>query len=165
MNNLLLTGSRGSGKTTTADLILKAINLPCAGFRTVQAGNTPAGPLYNMVNIQTGEFAPISCYDNKKICGLPNTFLTFGTDLLLNALHSDASLFLMDEIGRFEQNCPSFLNAVWNILESDIPTIVVLKKENLPHIARIRARQDSLLFDLDYISPAQIMKKIYRKFI
>ncbi|MDO4270595.1 MAG: nucleoside-triphosphatase [Eubacteriales bacterium] len=162
--NILITGARGAGKSTLADWLIGRLGRPCAGYRTVRDEITPAGPLYRMTDLLTGESAPISRLAGGGIRGVPETFDGFGAACVRAALGSDAPVLLFDEIGRFEQSSPAFLEAVTAALDSEKTVIAVLKKEEMPHIARFRARRDGLLLDLDEIPRAAAREKL-REFL
>ncbi len=147
--NVAITGERGAGKSTLAAWLLQTLGLPCAGFRTLRYAVTPAGPLYELVDIRTSERAPISELSDGAICGISTTFDGFGVRILERA---DAPVLLLDEIGRFERNSEAFLRAVHAALDSPKTVIAVLKKEDLPHIQQIKARSDTFLIDLDTCS-------------
>ncbi len=145
--NIALTGARQAGKSTLANRLLEG--LPHAGFRTTVYARTAAGPLYQLTDILTGQATPISRLTQEGIRGIPEAFENAGVNCLEKALLRQASVVLLDEIGRFERNSPAFLRAVDRVLDSPKRVIAVLKKEQLDHIAAISARKDTLVVDLD----------------
>ncbi len=147
--NIAITGARQAGKSTLAHRLLEQLELPCDGFHTTVYDRTEMGPLYQLTDIRTGRSAPISRLAQGRICGIPETFETVGVRCLERALLGERAVLLLDEIGRFERNSPLFLRAVTRVLDSPKRVIAVLKKEDLPHIAAIRARKDTLVVDLD----------------
>ncbi len=147
--NLALTGARQAGKSTLAEHLLTCLDLPYGGFRTTVYARTAAGPLYQLTDVITGETEPISHLTEEGIRGISAAFDGLGVRCLEGALRSDAPLLLLDEVGRFERNSPLFLQAVTRALDSPKRVILVLKKEELPYIADIRAREDTLVIDLD----------------
>ena len=164
--NILITGAKNSGKSTLANWFLDLLDCKYAGFRTVQAFETDAGPLYEMEDILSGQKQLISAYVNERIRGIESAFEEFGVLLLENALQSDAPVILTDEIGRFERHCTRFLEQVQKIADSEKLGILLLKKEDLPHIQKMKEREDSLLIDLDEISreeARELLKHILAK--
>ncbi len=150
--NIAITGAKGAGKSTLANWLLERMGRSCAGFRTEKYGQTPAGPLYALRDILTDESAPISQYRDGSIRGISESFDGFGVQVLNAALASPAPVMLLDEIGRFERSSGDFLEGVFSALDSKKTVIVVLKKEELPHIEGIKGRSDTLLLDLDLLS-------------
>ncbi len=147
--NLAITGAKQAGKTTLANRLLQSLGLPYGGFRTTVYHRTAVGPLYQLTDVSTGQAAPISRLTEKGIRGIPETFDHLGVRCLQGALRDEVPLLLLDEIGRFERNSDRFLAAVTQALDSPKRVIAVLKKEDLPHIAAICARPDTLVVDLD----------------
>ncbi len=150
--NVVLTGAKQAGKSTLARWLVEQLGRACAGFETVRYDMTPLGPLYEMKDIRTGDSTPISELTAWGIRGIPDAFEGFGAALLNRVMESEAPVVLLDEIGRFERSSERFLQGLYELLDSEKTVIAVLKQEELPHIARIKARQDTLLIDLDAIS-------------
>ncbi len=147
--NIAVTGEKGAGKSTLAAWLLEKLGKSYGGFRTERCRVTEAGPIYDMVDIRSGERRPISRVCQGAIRGIPETFGDFGVKCLVDCLSSGDPVLLLDEIGRFERSSQAFLRTVWSVLDSEKTVIAVLKKEELPHIAAIKARPDTLVIDLD----------------
>ncbi len=153
--NIAITGEKQAGKSTLARWLLEQLSSPSAGFQTVRYDVTAAGPLYALEELTTGERAPISHLTEAGIRGIPENFDGFGKDAVARAAASPDAVILLDEIGRFERCSECFLAAVAAALDSEKTVIAVLKKEELPHIAAIKGRPDTLVIDLDEVSRAQ----------
>ncbi len=153
--NIAITGAKDAGKSTLARWLLEQISRTYAGFRTVPYALTPAGPLYALEDLATGEQTPISRLTAEGIRGIPESFDGFGKNVVARSLAAPAEVILLDEIGRFERYSVGFLAAVELALNSEKPVIAVLKKESLPHIDAIKSRRDTLVIDLDDVSRAQ----------
>ncbi len=152
MRHIVVTGVRQIGKSTLVNRYLEELAVPYAGYRTCCIFMTNVGPIYAMEDIQTGEREVISAYVNGKIQGIPSTFDEFGAGVIQRAMSSDAAVLLFDEIGRFEHSSHKFLLALDAAFASGKQVIAVLKKEELPHLIKIRKREDILFLDLDSIS-------------
>ncbi len=150
--NIIITGQPQTGKSELADWLLEQLDMPYAGLRTTKLSETSVGPTYQLQNILSKENIPISCCSENEIRQIPATFNNFGTKTLKQARTSLAPILLLDEIGDLEQNSPSFLTEIFEVLDSDKIVIAVLKKEELPYLAQIKARADALLIDLDLTS-------------
>ena len=153
--HIVITGSKQIGKSTLAKRYLEYSGADYAGYRTKCTEVTDAGPVYALEDIKTGENTPISAYLNGRIVGIKSAFDDFGAKVILNAVNSDLPVLLFDEIGRFERDSEPFLSALDMAFQSGKRIIAVLKKEELPHIVRIRERADICLLDLDKISASR----------
>jgi len=162
--NLVITGSKNSGKSTLANWLLELLQKPFVGYRTIPAMETDAGPLYKLQDLTTGKEQLISACVDGKIRGIPSAFEEFGTKLLEDTLSGDTQIILLDEIGRFEKHCESFLKNVFAVADSEKFSILVLKKEDLAHIQKLKEREDSLVIDLDEIS-REDARSLIMKFI
>lgn len=151
LKHIVVTGVKQIGKSTLVNRYLESLGVSYAGFRTKQIAITQAGPVYALEDIQSGRREPISRLFHGKIVGIPATFDTFATQVILEAMKADVPILLFDEIGRFEQNSTSFLSALDLSFSSGKQVIAVLKKEELPHILKIRQRPDICYIDLDEI--------------
>lgn len=146
---LILTGKPGSGKSTLARWVLSRLPQPWAGYETFLTEQTPVGPLFALRALPSGETAPISRLAKGRIQGIPETFEGLGTQAVTEALTGSAPTLLLDEVGRFEQTCSAFLSAVSQVLASPKAAVVVVKKEDLPHLNHLRETPGALVVDLD----------------
>jgi nucleoside-triphosphatase THEP1 len=55
---------------------------------------------------------------------------------------------IFDELGRFEQQCRPFTDAIDRALACSAPVLAVLKNESNPFLDSIRKREDCLLYTL-----------------
>lgn len=147
--NIILTGEKGIGKSTLADWFIEQEKIVCCGFRTVPYAKTEIGPLYEMQDLTTKEKVPISRLYEDRVQGIPETFDSFGVQVLQNAAKSRLNWVLLDEIGRFERSSPIFLSAVFSLLDGSKHVLAVVKKEDLPYLLQLRHYPHSLIIDLD----------------
>lgn len=158
--HIAITGSVNSGKSTLANLYIDKIKKDYAGYRTKKIDMTPVGPIYSLEDIRTGLHRPISVFCDNKIIGIQETFDGFGTQVVKDAINSNTKILLFDEIGRFERNSVSFLQALNSAFESDKQVVAVLKKEDLPHIKQICKRKDIIFFDMDEITVEKAIEQL-----
>lgn len=161
--HIVITGARQAGKSTLANRYLERVRLPYEGYRTKRISVTEVGSTYGLEDIRTGKMKEISACVGHKICGIQSTFDDFGTKVVRMAMESDVPILLLDEIGRFEKNSMPFLKALEDTFSSGKQVIAVLKKEELPHIVRIRQRKDIVLLDLDETSREQAWEQLQKE--
>ena len=160
--NYFITGRPGSGKSTLAAWLCSRLPPPAAGLRTLCTGRCEAGPVFSLQDLLTGEMAPISrpSPEGDRMMGIPETFEGFGAEALRRAAGSGAAVVLVDEVGRFERNCTGYLNTLQALVEGPQTVVAALKKEDLPHLNALRAREEDIQIDLDQISPAEARARL-----
>lgn len=160
--NYFITGRPGSGKSTLAAWLCSRLPQPAAGLRTLCTGRCEAGPVFSLQDLLTGEMAPISrpSPEGDRMMGIPETFEGFGAEALRRATESGAPVVLVDEVGRFERNCTEYLAQLQALVEGPQTVVAALKKEDLPHLNALRAREEDIQIDLDQISPAEARARL-----
>ena len=155
-------GRPGSGKSPLAAWLCSRRLQPAAGLRTLCTGRCEAGPVFSLQDLLTGEMAPISrpSPEGDRMMGIPETFEGFGAEALRRAAGSGAAVVLVDEVGRFERNCTGYLNTLQALVEGPQTVVAALKKEDLPHLNALRAREEDIQIDLDQISPAEARARL-----
>ena len=118
--------------------------------------------MFSLQDLLTGEMAPISrpSPEGGRMVGIPETFEGFGAEALRRAAGSGAAVVLVDEVGRFERNCTGYLNTLQALVEGPQTVVAALKKEDLPHLNALRAREEDIQIDLDQISPAEARARL-----
>jgi len=126
MKNLFLTGPIGSGKSTSIASALGEALPGAGGFLTVrQRDDTGRAVAYWLKRPDGSDGQIIIDYSAKPYSMHMEVFADFGTQLLKEAEGFD--YVVLDEIGGFEVLCDSFLEALMQLLQSDIPCIGVMK--------------------------------------
>jgi len=151
--NILLTGMPGCGKTTVVRSLLGRVGrLRCAGFYTAELRDSG----------QRVGFEAIGLSGNK--CLLAHTGFrsrhrvgrygvdASGFDTLviaeLNRPADDVDIFVIDEIGKMELLCPSFVSTIPNLLDGPVPVVATVAKRGGGLIAKVKARKDVQLVEV-----------------
>ena len=126
--NLFLTGPVGSGKSTSIAAALGEYLPKAGGFLTVrQRDDTGRAVAYWLKRPDASDGQVIIDYSAKPYTMHMEVFEDFGIRILQEALNFD--FVILDEIGGFEVLSNSFVKALMQLLESDIPCIGVMKGE------------------------------------
>lgn len=155
--NLFLTGGIGCGKSTSIAGALGPSIHRAGGFLTIrqrdEEGRTAAFRLmcpdgsHGRIFLERGEGS---------FAMHPEVFDTFGVSLLEGA--QDRGFVVLDEIGGFEVLSEPFMEALMELLQSDVPCIGVLKGEG-PAGKMIQ----SLGLEQDYSRKAEALREWMRQ--
>lgn len=131
MKTLLITGNMGSGKSSFINKIFMSQGIPLTGIRSVRHFENHKFIGYDLSIIE--DYKTIKRWKIARIKGekmLINPNFKPATEFLNNI--QNKNLIFIDEIGRFERNDEEYLTAVRSLVNSDIKSIISLKKEDLP---------------------------------
>lgn len=152
ITNIFITGSVKVGKTTLIRNVMTRLEMSYNGYLTLPRETGLKRNTYDMKDMQKGISEPISEHSQGLFKGIERTFEEFGVCCIRECLENEVPYVVLDEIGRFESRCVNFLNMLEQAFDSSKIVIAVLKKEPLPHIQAYRARNDSVVLDLDKMS-------------
>lgn len=147
--HLLITGSRGIGKST----LLKEI-LSCLGFSRDFPGFFTHAVPKTRVEIQDSfskKSGIIGTFSSSQMEPCLDGFLEIGIPAVLHAASisiEEAPFAVIDEIGYLEMSCQPFLDALISLFDAR-PVIAVIRKQSLPFLDSLKARPDVLVIDLD----------------
>ncbi|MGI6449390.1 MAG: nucleoside-triphosphatase [Desulfitobacteriia bacterium] len=172
-NNLLITGKIRSGKSTLLkemiDPFLKVtggyyvqrlfIQGESRAFRLVDLNRECYLPNLEVQNIESFSDLIAVIGEEKHLYFDP--FRKIGVPALKQAAEKK-QLILMDELGRFETKVPEFMQAVFKILDNNLPVLGVIKKETNPFLERIRERSDVYVIDMDEIGLDTARREVER---
>ena len=79
-------------------------------------------------------------------------FAQLGVPALKRLAASPGEWAFIDEIGYLESGCPAYQDAIETLLAGK-SVLAVLRKQDTPLLARLRAREDAFLVDLDHPTP------------
>lgn len=152
MKTLLITGNMGSGKSSFINKIFMSQGIPLTGIRSVRHFENHKFIGYDLSIIEN--YKTIKRWKIARIKGekmLINPNFKPATEFLNNI--QNKNLIFIDEIGRFERNDEEYLTAVRSLVNSDIKSIISLKKEDLPfnnHLIDLSKKDNDIEFiDLD----------------
>jgi nucleoside-triphosphatase len=169
-DKILLTGAPGCGKTTTIIQIVENLkDIKAAGFYTqeIREDNTRKGFSWTHLDGTTGILA------HTKIKG-PHKVGKYGVDVagfeksvvpILDINHSDAELFIIDEIGKMECFSKKFVTAVHQLFASDKSVLATVAQKGSGLISEVKNHPDTKLFNLTAQSRDKIIAEILQLLI
>lgn len=109
---MLLTGSRGAGKTTLIDALTQGCDLP--GVRSYARREKPDGPpdCIFLENRRTGERRVIGRFLGGRMEPEAGVLDTFGVQALRDAMEGESRWAVVDEIGFLENSSPAYCRAL-----------------------------------------------------
>ncbi|MEA4924520.1 MAG: nucleoside-triphosphatase [Syntrophomonadaceae bacterium] len=162
--NVFLTGPIRFGKSTLLSQAISESSLPMGGYfvqRLIQAGRTMAFRVADIAHepyipdIEVREidkYTDIIGYIGDQMTWHPEVLEEKGTALIRQALSTEKTLVLMDELGRIELKAPGFRQAVFDALDSQQLVLGVLKQESNAFLDAIRSRENVLVLDLNHMT-------------
>ena len=149
LKNILIKGDRSAGKSHLIGRIIEEYSpgKKLAGFITEKkdSGLVSLRAWDNFEFLDTGD--SLTVFDTKDGRVRKDAFETLGVWSIERA-QKLADLMIFDELGRFEQDCPGFINAVHEALDHEKPVFAALKNEENPFLKSIVERDDIVLFNL-----------------
>lgn len=146
--NVFLTGPRSAGKTTLLFRTLRDLRAIYGGFvvKAVYEHGFRTGLV--MVDLATGERSELARYIDGKPLANTEVFESLGVGSVRRAVEG-TPLVVLDELGRFELEAPTFMGAVFDALSSEVFVLGVLKAESNPFLDAIRRRSDVKLITVN----------------
>ena len=150
VKNFFLTGQPGIGKSTILRRTMVEYDLAPTGFLTLpyaierhHAGHY-IHALSDLIALDDND-KPISGYTGRRTCvSVPDVFEILGVRYLLAAEQDSRDTVMMDELGRLEQDAPTFRQQVLRLLDGPKTVIGVLKdSREASWLDEIRARTDT----------------------
>ena len=163
--NILLTGSPGCGKTTVIRRLAERFgDRRLAGFYTQEMREQGQRVGFEAIGLsgQRESFAHVRSRSRQRVgrYGVEPSALheLVRAELLKPADEVDA--FLIDEIGKMELLCPSFVAAVPRLLDGTIPVIATVALRGTGLIAAVKWRADTCLIDVSQVDRDSLPEKL-----
>lgn len=129
--HVFLTGEVQCGKSTAIARVIKMINRPVYGFRTIFTDRCNESKVLYMVPGSYDEQPRGEHIVTQFECGRPKVlterFNEIGEALLKEAQAHPEGLILMDECSRFEREALRFHEEIFRCLDGDIPVLGVVR--------------------------------------
>lgn len=145
--HLFLTGSRGSGKTTLlASLFPQAL----PGLTTWAVPKQAVCLRENLTGrtVAVGVFRGSLPGPGNQMVPLAEGFLSLGVPALRRCMEAASPWVTLDEIGYLEAQCGPYQDALAALLETK-QVAAVVRKQALPALTALLAREDAFVVDLD----------------
>ncbi|MFC1683026.1 NTPase [Candidatus Zixiibacteriota bacterium] len=145
--NLLLTGKPGVGKTTVIQKVLARLDREAGGFTTQEIRRTGTRVGFSIRAVDSGQEGILAHVDISsphrvgKYAVNVGDMERVGVAALIRATRS-GSMIVMDEIGRMENFCASFQQAVRQALDAPQNVLGTLQMRSTPFLNGIRERPD-----------------------
>lgn len=152
--HILLCGDRGVGKSTLIQKLLQANTRPVYGFYTkrLAADETGFHPIYiyeasDPIRSHTDENQIGTC-DSKIHNVSIEVFNRLGAQYIRQA--QPGGVIVMDELGFMEAQAETFVQAVFEALDGDIPIIAAVKSRyDVPFLNEVRAHPKGAVYHID----------------
>lgn len=139
------------GKSTIIDRVLYSLNIKTGGFKTFRHYTDGEHDGFIMEDLNDEKASSVHrqfiAQKGDKDCWriLPETFESFGVDVLKKSLALDIDLIIMDELGFFESNAVNFQKQVFQCLSASRPVLGVIKMRPTHFLDRIKVRDDVIV--------------------
>jgi nucleoside-triphosphatase len=145
--NVLLTGSPGCGKTTVVRRVVQALGgLRLAGFYTQEVREYGRRVGFEIVGLggQRCLLAHVDWHSQLRVgrYGVEPTHLEPIIRAELGQSPGEVDVYVIDEIGKMECLCPSFVEAVRGVVDGPAPVLATIAVKGGGLIAEVKARPD-----------------------
>jgi nucleoside-triphosphatase len=165
--HLLLTGSPGCGKTTVIVRLLERLHdLRLAGFYTQEVRERGQRVGFEAIG-QSGEraiLAHVRSRSRQRVgrYGVEPAALDALIQAELLRPTDEVDAFLIDEIGKMELLCPSFVAVVPRLLDGKVPVIATVALRGGGLIAAVKVRADVCLIDVSQVDRDGFLDELER---
>jgi nucleoside-triphosphatase len=167
--HLLLTGSPGCGKTTVVVRLVERLHdLRLAGFYTEELRERGQRVGFEAIGL-SGEraiLAHVRSRSRQRVgrYGVEPAALDALVRAELLRATDEVDAFVIDEIGKMELLCPSFVAVVPRLLDGEVPVIATVALRGAGLIAAVKARADACLIDVSQVDRDSLPDELERWF-
>ncbi|MBC8313835.1 MAG: NTPase [Candidatus Cloacimonetes bacterium] len=167
LNNILISGYPGCGKTTLINKIIKRLNCKIGGFYTHEKREFGKRTGFYITDFSGNQMIMAevnlkSKYHVGKYGVNVNAFEKIGIPALKNA-DENTDLIVIDEIGKMEMFSPKFCNMLEKIFDSHKPILATIKEKDCKLTAKLKARDDVKIFHITTQNRDESVKIIFDK--
>ncbi len=151
--HLLLTGPPGCGKTTVIlRLVERLRDLRLAGFYTEEMRERGQRVGFEIVGLsgQRAALAHVRSSSRHRVgrYGVDTAALEAMVQLELTDQAGEADIIVIDEIGKMELTCPSFVEVMPRLLDGGVPMVATVALHGAGLIAQVKIRGDVQLVEV-----------------
>ena len=168
MNHVFLTGNRNAGKSFLVNKIASNYS-KIAGFRTVSVFDRGFRYVYivdaySKILCLTSENLVAICNNDGAIELFSQNFDKFANLHLSNICSENPDIFIMDEIGRLENDSLIFQNAILDILNCDeVPVLGVLQNSKNSFLRNIILNLPNCqIFNLELFNQDEVFESVQK---
>ncbi|MCK4328845.1 NTPase [candidate division WOR-3 bacterium] len=168
MNNILLTGKPGIGKTTLILKVLRNLNCDAIGFYTqeIRKGNTRVGfELFEIGGERKEVFAHID-FDKRYRVGRYGVDISILEEIGMESIKRgiiEKKLIVIDEIGKMELYSKRFKEVVTLALNSSSPVLATITRSSIPFVNDVKQRKDVTILEITRNNRDELLGKIITK--
>jgi len=153
MVHALIVGTRGVGKSTLIRRVLQELNRPLFGFETKKetalADERLGSPVYiydaGKAHCQTAENLVGYC-KNRQATTIASAFDRYAQKLLRPI--PTGHVIELDEIGFMEAKSEAFCQAVFSLLDGDVPVLAAVKDKDVSFLHTVRSHPKARCFHI-----------------
>jgi nucleoside-triphosphatase len=165
IKNLLLSGPPGCGKTTVIRRLLERLpDLRLAGFYTKEMRERGQRVGFEIIGLsgRRAVLGHVRSSSRHRVgrYGVDPAALEAVVQAELIDQAGEANLIVIDEIGKMELTCPSFVEVVPRLLDGGVPVVATVALHGSGLIAQVKARDDVRLVEVAGHNREQLPEKL-----
>lgn len=159
--NIILTGSKRSGKSTAAEKILKKLSLPVSGFRTVFENRWDGDKqTLFVVSLDGSKRQRAATWRD----GRRDTFMQAFDEFAPDLISQDSELVFIDELGFLEKDSESLQKAVTAAFDGPQDVLAVIRLDAKGWMQELKERNDVIIFTVTEDNRAALSDKVLELF-
>jgi len=164
MNNILITGYPGVGKTTLINKIKEKLSCKSDGFYTHEKREKGRRTGFYITDFCGNQMVMADVnletqYRVSKYGVNIDAFEKIGVNALEKGL-KHADIIIIDEIGKMEMFSKKFCSVLMKVLDSEKPVLATIKKRDCKLTAQIKARHDVKIYEITVDNRYEMLRTI-----